>query len=81
MVMLGTSVILYGTITAPGHAVSSYSVDNGTAFTYIAPSTTIDLYQWPFYGASGLKAGQHNLTVTVENADLTGYWLDYASVS
>lgn len=77
----GTSVILYGTVSPDGPAVSSYSVDSGTTFTYTAPVPHKPLQQQPFFGASDLKAGKHTLTVTIVSTEGKGiYWLDYAVI-
>lgn len=77
-VMLGTSVVLYGTVSPTGPAVSTYSIDDGAAFTYTARVPPTPLQQQPFFGASELKSGEHTLTVTIESGM---YWVDYASVS
>jgi len=77
----GTSLGLYGTIAPTnenGQPVTSYSIDNGTAFTYTAPTTNSTLYQQLFYDTYNLKAGVHTLTVTVKNIHPSEYWLDYA---
>ena len=84
MTLLGTSVVLYGTVTSSNGnepPVSSYSVDNGTLFTYTAPATNTTLFQQPFYTMYGLKPGVHTLTVTVKSSSPSKYWLDYALVS
>jgi len=79
----GTSLGLYGTIAPTnenGQPVTSYSIDNGTAFTYTAPTTNSTLYQQLFYDTYNLKAGMHTLTVTVKNIHPSEYWLDYAVI-
>jgi hypothetical protein len=79
---LGTSFILYGTVaptTKNGPPVSSYSIDNGMAIMYTAPSTNSTLYQQPFHEAHALTAEEHILTVTVKST--SEYWLDYALVT
>jgi hypothetical protein len=84
MTLLGTSLVLYGTISPTdknGPPISSYAIDNGTASTYIAPITNATLFQQPFYEAYGLKSGEHTLTVTVKITEPNEYWLDFALVN
>ena len=83
MVLLGTSLIIYGTVTPTnenGPPVSSYSIDNGPASMYTAPTTNSSLFGLQFYGSRRLTADIHNLTITVESTKPSEYWLDYALV-
>ena len=80
---LGTSLILYGTISPTDEnepPVSSYSIDNKTASIYPAPATNSTLYQQILFETYGLTAGEHSLTVTIKSTQPGDYWLDYAVV-
>ena len=81
MAIPGTLVILYGTVV-PAGPISSYSIDNGIAFVNSAPiKHDAQVYQQPLYETSGLKPGEHSLTMTVESTEQGMYWIDYALVS
>jgi hypothetical protein len=75
---------VYGTVTptnANGPPVSSYSIDNGPAATYTAPTTDSALYGLQFYGSDDLHPEVHNLTITIKSVNPSEYWLDYALVN
>ncbi|KAI0078972.1 hypothetical protein K474DRAFT_748853 [Panus rudis PR-1116 ss-1] len=77
----GTQIGVVGSIAASngssGALISTYSVDNATASSFIAPNSTTDLDSQEFYESPTLSAGEHVLVVTVKSAsDDTPYFFD-----
>lgn len=80
---IGTSIEVFGTISAidrNGPPVSSYSIDNGTAFVFTGPTTNTTIYQQPFFRTNGLEDGEHTLVIRVDGDKPAEFRLDYILV-
>lgn len=83
ILMSGTSVFVYRTISYGTQGNSTYSIDGSTPTTFTNPILSGTKYQQLFYQSPPLENKQHTLTIMpfTWSPDSGFFWLDYFMVT